>query len=152
MRASQNPIIVSFPYVHLAPHQGLPKCVYFDLYDSVHFDNVVGGNACSVIKQAHFSMVVELITALSPAPVALDVPPTSNGSGIRNSNPIEYLIVVGVPVFGVLIVMLLGILVPKCRHMYEKDREKARGSTKSCGLMDDNCGEYEGASGNCNQN
>lgn len=115
IRASGKPIIVSFPNVQLAPDKGSPKCVHFDLYGSVEFDNVLRGNACSAIKQGHFSMVVELITASSPAP-ATGVPPRSNGiSSSRKGNHKEF-IAVGIVVVGVLVVMLLPIWVRKCRR------------------------------------
>ncbi|WJX40857.1 hypothetical protein P8452_28288 [Trifolium repens] len=56
---NNKPILIKFSDVKSVPYGSVPKCVYFDLDGSVHFDSVLDGNVCKTMKLGHFSIVVE---------------------------------------------------------------------------------------------
>uniref|UniRef100_A0A2P2JSJ3 Uncharacterized protein LOC105112300 n=1 Tax=Rhizophora mucronata TaxID=61149 RepID=A0A2P2JSJ3_RHIMU len=113
MRASGNPINISFPDVKSAPSGSIAKCVSFTLDGSIRFSNV-SGNVCSTLQQGHFSIVMESIAP--PAPLS---PPPSGGA--PNVSPIpmkrerrhksRVWIIVGSVLGGLLLLVLLLFLV-----------------------------------------
>lgn len=129
IRASGKPIIVSFPNVQLAPDKGSPKCVYFDLYGSVEFDNVLSGNVCSTTKQGHFSIAVEFTAPSPPAAAAAAKTPPPRGGGVKVTY--KEFIVVGSAVGGVVLVTLLAIIVIWVRNCRRRVRiQKMEGASQ----------------------
>lgn len=115
IRASGKPILVRFPNLQ-ARNDGLsPMCVYFDLYGSVEFDNVLRGNVCQATAQGHFSIVIEF-TAPSPAPsVETHLSPSGDNTGNRSKRE-KLIIISGSVVGGGFVLMLLAIWLRKCRQ------------------------------------
>ncbi|KAI9185360.1 hypothetical protein LWI28_006516 [Acer negundo] len=67
IRASGDPLTITFQDMMSAPAGSVAKCVWFDLHGLTNFSNVTSGNTCSTTEQGHFSIVVESV-ALSPSP------------------------------------------------------------------------------------
>ncbi|KAK1397976.1 hypothetical protein POM88_007839 [Heracleum sosnowskyi] len=114
IRASGKPILVKFPSLR-ERNDGVsvsPMCVYFDLYGSVEFGNVLrGGNVCEATAQGHFSIVIEF-TAPSPAP-SVEICDDNAGSRSKRN---KLIIIIGSVIGWVFVVILLAIWLRKCRR------------------------------------
>ncbi|KAK9124803.1 hypothetical protein Sjap_014405 [Stephania japonica] len=125
IRASKEPILISFPLLELPPSSSSSsssssppppsssraKCVWFDLRGFPLFSNVVADNMCSTTQQGHFSIVVES-TAPSPALVAPPPPkgpPAGEGGGEKDKSKVWK--IVGSVVGGFVMLVLLVVLV-----------------------------------------
>lgn len=122
IRASGDPISITFQDVLSAPAGSVAKCVWFDLHGLTNFSNVMAGNTCSTTEQGHFSIVVESI-APSPQPVP-SVPPPSVPSpgGKGKKNNLKVWIIVGPVLGGLVLLVLLAVLV--CWLQKYKHRKK----------------------------
>lgn len=78
LRSSENPILIKFETLGVLPNGVLPKCVFFDLFGGVVFDNVLNGSVCVSVTQGHFGVVFE---DKSPAPVPATEDPIASGRG-----------------------------------------------------------------------
>ncbi|XP_074364948.1 uncharacterized protein LOC141705997 [Apium graveolens] len=117
IRASGKPILVKFPHLQ-EKDDGVsvsPMCVFFDLYGSVEFDNVMRGNVCQATTQGHFSIVIEY-TAPSPAPSLEIYPRPSDGNAGSRSKRNKLIIIIGSAIGWVFLVILLAIWLRKCRR------------------------------------
>ncbi|XP_048324305.2 uncharacterized protein LOC107411581 [Ziziphus jujuba] len=111
LRASEKPILVKFSDVKPTLDGFSPKCVYFDLHGSVEFDNVLPGNACSMIQQGHFSIVTESVSP-SPAPSAESLPHSRVDRGKVKSRVWKIVW----PLFvGLILLIVLGFVIVRVR-------------------------------------
>lgn len=115
IRASGEPMLVKFMDLQASNYGVSPMCVFFDLYGSVEFDNVVRGNECRATEQGHFSIVIEF-TAPAPAPSAETHPLLSGDNAGRRTKRERFIIIVGSVVAGGFLVMLLAVWLRKCRR------------------------------------
>ncbi|KAL7582264.1 uncharacterized protein LOC111908441 [Lactuca sativa] len=82
LRTSENPILIKFETLGVAPDGVLPKCVFFDLFGGVAFDRVQNGSICSTVTQGHVGIVIEERTpAPVPAPPKVPEYPIAGGEG-----------------------------------------------------------------------
>ncbi|KAI3450197.1 hypothetical protein Pfo_006862 [Paulownia fortunei] len=120
IRASGDPISITFPDVRSWPNESSPMCAYFGLDGSVGFDNVVKENTCLTTNQGHFSIVVESLVAPAPAP-------SSGGGGGGGAGGIgggngrrkRAWIIAGSVIGGAALLVVLAIVfgyVKRCRH------------------------------------
>ncbi|KAK0602949.1 hypothetical protein LWI29_038456 [Acer saccharum] len=65
IRASGDPISITFQDMMSAPAGSVAKCVLFDLHGLTKFSNATSSNTCSTTEQGHFSIVVE---SAAPSP------------------------------------------------------------------------------------
>ncbi|KAK0601964.1 hypothetical protein LWI29_029122 [Acer saccharum] len=69
IRASGDPLSITFQDMMSAPAGSVAKCVWFDLHGLTNFSNATSGNTCTTTEQGHFSIVVESVApSLSPSP------------------------------------------------------------------------------------
>lgn len=124
IRASEEPISVRFSDVKFEQNGASfsPKCVYFDLYGSVQFENLLPGNVCPMVKQGHFSVVVES-TAPSPAPAAEEYSGTGKGRGKSNTGKIVGSTIGALILLGVILVVVWKI---KEREDLKKKEERKK--------------------------
>ncbi|TXG65954.1 hypothetical protein EZV62_007229 [Acer yangbiense] len=122
IRASGDPLSITFQDMMSAPAGSVAKCVWFDLHGLIHFSNATSGNTCSTTEQGHFSIVVESV-APSPSPVSPPGVPLSPRREKRKSNS-KVRIIVGPVLGGLTLLVLLAFLV-LWLHKY-KHRETER--------------------------
>ncbi|KAK9159356.1 hypothetical protein Scep_005930 [Stephania cephalantha] len=118
VRASKDPILINFPQLTTtssssSSSSSTAKCVWFDLYGSPLFSDVMPGNMCSTSQQGHFSIVVKS-TAPSPAPPK---GPSAGAGGEKDKSKVWK--IVGSVVGGFVVLVLLVLLVfwvQRCEH------------------------------------
>ena len=114
IRASGDPLNITFPIARSAPDGSIEKCVWFDLHGSPSFSNVTSGNVCSTIQQGHFSIVVESL-APSPAPASPALSPPNVGprpsEGGKKKISKEVWLSIGSVLGGLLLLVLLSFLI-----------------------------------------
>ena len=121
IRASGDPLSITFQDMMSAPAGSIAKCVWFDLHGLIKFSNATSGNTCSTTGQGHFSIVVESV-APSPSPVSPSGVPPSPRREKKKSNS-KVWIIVGPVLGGLALLVLLAFLV-LWLHKY-KHRKKA---------------------------
>ncbi|TXG57485.1 hypothetical protein EZV62_015314 [Acer yangbiense] len=120
IRASHDPLSITFQDMMSAPAGSVAKCVWFDLRGSTNFGNATSGNTCSTTEQGHFSIVIESV-APSPSPVSPPGVAPSPGREKKKSNS-KVWIIVGPVLGGLALLVLLAFLV-LWLHKY-KQRKK----------------------------
>ena len=121
IRASGDPLSITFQDMMSAPAGSVAKCVWFDLHGLIKFSNATSGNTCSTTGQGHFSIVVESV-APSPSPASPPgVPPSSRREKKKSNSKVW--IIVGPVLGGLALLVLLAFLV-LWLHKY-KHRKKA---------------------------
>lgn len=116
IKASGQPISISFSDVKPLPVGSSAKCVSIDLQGSLNFSNVLSDNTCTTFQQGHFSIVTESI-APSPAPVS---PPIIHHKGKKNKSRVW--IIVGSIVGGLILMFLLGLVIV-CARKYKRKKK-----------------------------
>ncbi|KVH94156.1 uncharacterized protein LOC112517865 [Cynara cardunculus var. scolymus] len=113
LRASENPILVTFKTLGILPNGVSPKCVFFDLFGGVAFDHVMNGSVCSSVTQGHFGIVVEEITPppVAPPPRVTEDPIAGGRGGGGNGGRKKGWWVGGSVAGGVLLAAVVGVLV-----------------------------------------
>ncbi|KAJ8533745.1 hypothetical protein K7X08_007069 [Anisodus acutangulus] len=112
IKASGQPISISFSNVKPLPVGSSAKCVSIDLQGSLNFSSVLSDNTCTTFQQGHFSIVTESI-APSPAP-------TVHHKGKKNKSKVW--IIVGSVAGGLVLMFLLGLLIV-CVRKYKRRRK-----------------------------
>lgn len=127
IKATGNPISITFQDMTSAPDGSVAKCVWFDLHGLTNFSNVTNGNVCSATEQGHFSIVVESI-APSPEPIASPPPspsvPSPGGKGGKKKNS-KIWVIVGPVLGGIALLALLAFLIcwlQKYKHKKKMDQ------------------------------
>ncbi|KAI9185883.1 hypothetical protein LWI28_011553 [Acer negundo] len=115
IRASGDPLTITFQDMMSAPAGSVAKCVWFDLHGLTNFSNVTSGNTCSTTEQGHFSIVVESV-ALSPS--------SSPRREKKKSNS-KVWIIVGPVLGGLALLVLLAFLV-LWLHKYKHRKKSGR--------------------------
>ncbi|XP_009603177.1 uncharacterized protein [Nicotiana tomentosiformis] len=119
IKASVQPISISFSDVKSLPVGSSAKCVSIDLQGSVNFSNVLADNTCTTFQQGHFSIVIESI-APSPAPVPPTPASVSPPKGKKGKSKV--LIIIGSVAGGLVLLFLLGLLI-MCASKYEHKKK-----------------------------
>lgn len=127
IKASAQPISISFSDVKPLPVGSSAKCVSIDLQGSLNFSNVLSDNTCTTFQQGHFSIVIESI-APSPAPLppppTMAAPPTEapiiHHKGKKNKSKVW--IIVGSVAGGLVLMFLLGVLIV-CTNKYKHKKK-----------------------------
>ncbi|TXG68079.1 hypothetical protein EZV62_009354 [Acer yangbiense] len=122
IRASGDPLSITFQDMMSAPAGSVAKCVWFDLHGLTKFSNATSGNTCSTTEQGHFSIVVESV-APSPSPVSPvpGVPPSPRRENKKSNSKVW--IIVGPVLVDLALLVLLAFLVLLWLHKY-KHRKK----------------------------
>lgn len=116
IKASGQPISISFSDVKPLPVGSSAKCVSIDLLGSLNFSNVLSDNTCTTFQQGHFSIVIESI-APSPAPREA---PIIHHKGKKNKS--KMWIIVGSVAGGLVLMFLLGLLIV-CATKYKHKKK-----------------------------
>ncbi|CAN4126275.1 unnamed protein product [Withania somnifera] len=127
IKASGQPISISFSDVKPLPVGSSAKCVSIDLQGSLNFSNVLSDNTCTTFQQGHFSIVIESIApSLAPvsSPPTTASPPTEvpiiHHKGKKNKSKVW--IIVGSVVGGLVVMFLLGLLIV-CASKYNHKKK-----------------------------
>ncbi|XP_059296763.1 uncharacterized protein LOC132049831 [Lycium ferocissimum] len=117
IKASGQPISISFSDVKPLPVGSSAKCVSIDLQGSLNFSKVLSDNTCTTFQHGHFSIVTESI-APSPAPVS--PPSVIHHKGKKNKSKVW--IIVGSVAGGLVLMFLLGLLIA-CASKYKRRKK-----------------------------
>ncbi|KAI9154458.1 hypothetical protein LWI28_026557 [Acer negundo] len=118
IRASGDPLSITFQDMMSAPAGSVAKCVWFDLQGITNISNATSGNTCSTTEQGHFSIVVESVApspspeSVAPSPSAVSppgVPPSPRREKKKGNSKVW--IIVGPVLGGLALLVLLAFLV-----------------------------------------
>ncbi|XP_010529360.1 PREDICTED: uncharacterized protein LOC104806250 [Tarenaya hassleriana] len=130
IRASEDPISISFSNVRPEPDRFSAKCVRFGPKGLINFSSMSSGNVCVTTQPGHFSIVAES-KAPSPLPVTPTAPPPpmpsppSPDKKKKNESKTRAWIIAGSVVGGVIVLGLLSLLA-LCGHKYKQRKEMKR--------------------------
>ncbi|KAM3287687.1 hypothetical protein P3S67_021117 [Capsicum chacoense] len=125
IKASGQPISISFSDVKPLPVGSSAKCISIDLQGVLNFSNVLSDNTCTTFQQGHFSIVIESI-APSPAPVSppqtMATPPPEAVHLKGKKNKSKVWIIVGSVAGGLVLIFLFGLLIV-CASKYKRKKK-----------------------------